>query len=135
MTATETEEKQPQGPTEEQRAEMDKRVEKIFRARVTVDGDDEPVLAIALDMAGLFLMAGTLNRGMALSTQIMQQLANADPVKRDQARATMSLASAQVKAFGAALNDFVEKNPKLIEGIPGAEELFPKAEEEKVDEG
>lgn len=119
--------------TEEQQAQMDKELEKIFRAHVTEDENGEPVLAIALNTAGLFLMAGTLNRGMALSTSIMKELADKDPVKRAQARATLTLAQAQVSAYGRALKAFVEKNPKAIEGIPGAAELFGTAEEEKVD--
>ena len=117
-----------EAPTEEQRAEMDQKLEKIFRAHVTVDEEGEPILAIALDTSGLFLMAGTLNRGMALSTRIMKDLATKDPAQRAQAQATLSLASAQVKAFTRAVEAFVAENKELIKEIPGAAKLI---EEEK----
>ena len=122
-----------QEPTEEQKAEVDKLMEKIFRAVPTTDEEGEPILAIALNVSGIFLMAGTLNRGMALSTEIMQKLADTDPVKRDQSRATLLLARAQVSAFDRALKAFVAENRELVDDVPGADAMFGKEEEEKSD--
>ncbi len=126
----------PKEPTEEQRAEVDKALEKMFRAYPTTDEDGEPVLAIALDTVGMFLMGGTLNRGMALTTSIMATLADPDDQKKAEARATLALARAQVAAFTKAMNAFVKANAKAIKEISGAGDAFADVivEEEKGDE-
>ena len=113
-------EEQTEETTAEQRAAIDRRLEKMFRARPSLDVEGEPVLSIALDVAGMFLMAGTLNRGMALSGEILAMLNEGDDEKKKKARVTLSLASAQVAAFMCALKVFCEKHQEMLEAMPGS---------------
>ncbi len=113
--------------TPEQRAELEQQFKKIIRLKPMMDKQEEPILAVALNLTGVLLMLGTIHRGIVFAGNALtfeEERGETPEAEMTAKKASAGMARSQAHAFDEGAKAFLLANPKLVKENPAAQRML-----------
>jgi hypothetical protein len=112
-----------------QRAKAEEGLKKVIRLQPIKDAEEEPILAVALNLTGVMLLLGTIHRGIVSSERALaveKAEGKTHPAAMNAKLAAAGLARLQARVFDQGAKAFLESNPELVAGNSAAQQMLDK---------